>query len=625
MDRDRREPRSCRHLLLLPIVGTALVGFLLCVFTPYHSRASTATSPEEAVQEDPIFQARKTGRGAGIQPGRGKQWRPALPAAVGSKNASQASSLPAKSNAGVKLNVLQGTADYWADCWRGWSERLGLGILREELLSDPVVQMIRSAQPSEEERQQLQYQREFYYRDDSVRTVSLTLRLGVVFMLVCVLGFEMLLQGYPAGDLGRALAVPRLTYSPAKAAELSFAGAGINSVSPSRQVTETRLSRQVTGVLGADAGAAGAEGVAGAWGHAMSKGSLRRRDQALSWAKRVVNVQVHCRLHELVRRVLTLEESKVLESAGMDAVVLLRFCALCGRFCALSGIWCLMLVPLYRYGGEGSGSSDGLSLYSVSNLRDGSWCFWAVVPSAYLCNLALCGLLWKEYEHFVKLRRSFLGGEYDFTNNNNNSPERAAPSELHGYFGPGPTDRRTRRAASFQENIQENKTPPARSLSPQSPEHGSPRTPQPQAWRWSRLDSSVLQKEVQWARGVTPPTLFPMQHLVGNGASCSGERWQGRPTAFPAQAGDRQAPLQTHHSADLVREQARRSVLLERLPPELREPAALRACLEDLLGAGSVVSVAFAPPDARKLSELLQERNCLLRSSGVIPPLPSWQ
>ena len=43
------------------------------------------------------------------------------------------------------------------------------------------------------------------------------------------------------------------------------------------------------------------------------------------------------RLHQLLRRVLTLEDKSIVDSAGMDALILLRFCALCGRFCVRRG------------------------------------------------------------------------------------------------------------------------------------------------------------------------------------------------------------------------------------------------------------------------------------------------
>eukprot|EP00931_Biecheleriopsis_adriatica_P004421 TRINITY_DN106097_c0_g1_i1.p1 TRINITY_DN106097_c0_g1~~TRINITY_DN106097_c0_g1_i1.p1 ORF type:complete len:1234 (+),score=180.47 TRINITY_DN106097_c0_g1_i1:45-3746(+) len=470
-------------------------------------------------------------------------------------------------------SVIDSTADYWAEWWRGWSERLGL---REELLKDPVVELLRAAAPTEEERAQLQYQREWYYRDNNVFSVKLTLRLGLICFLMCLVSFEMILQGWLFGNLGLALVVPRLTFSPAKARELS---------------------------LGPRAGV-------------RQPGARRRMVRAL------VTGKVTCQLHQLFRRVLTLEEKDVLGAAGMDALVLLRFCALCGRFCALCCLWCLPLLPLYGAGGPAVASEAGetsLSLCSLSNLPAGSRGLWAVVPASYLCNLALCGLLWKEYEHFVKLRRTWLGGEDSHTFTLRTAGRRGTPpytqvAEMSSTkaadvdedeLGVGPL------GSSASIGPPPVVLPPTDKRQPQKPR----RSPHPSEsaspiLSCQHADLDVDSIQVEWSRGITPPQLQGSFR-----GSCPSGDIPSPPVPPPLQI----AQATQSASLDLVREQARRSVMFERIPPELRDAHELRVCLEELLGQGSVVSVAFAPPDARRLSQLLEERSSLIRTSSASP------
>uniref|UniRef100_A0A6T0W2C0 CSC1/OSCA1-like 7TM region domain-containing protein n=1 Tax=Alexandrium monilatum TaxID=311494 RepID=A0A6T0W2C0_9DINO len=283
---------------------------------------------------------------------------------------------------------------------------------------------------------------------------------------------------------------------------------------------------------------------------------------ARRWARqirRALAKQVRSRLVEMLRAVLTVDEERVLECAGLDALVMLRFCALCGRFCALAGAFGLLLTPLYSAGGGSPlldvfgigaalanstsslpGVQHSLSRFTLANLGPGSLSLWAVVPVAYGCTLVLCGLLWKEYERFVVLRRCYLGGE----------------------------------ALSLR-------TSPGGASVPQD-------------------CAAILAADFPWQRGLTPP---PLTQAGGEGLE----------TPRPGERGSAEFPA--------CLEQMRRTVLVERLPQDLREPSALRACFEELLGERTVHSVAMVPPDARKLSEMLRERARLLREGGDLGAL----
>lgn len=486
--------------------------------------------------------------------------------------------------------VVQGTLDYWKDFWHHVFVRFGLADLEQELLTDPVVAILRGAGPSPEERAKLQQQREDYYQDDSVQSVRLTIIGGIVILVGSMIGFEMLLRGLPGG-YGRAVAVPRLAFEPA-------AAAGLLGALPQDLGSFTLGDPQRRGEdtdRGTDGEPEEEETDAEPGPSRGSRAPSRASNEEEAFAGRAVPLrsnrlarlrQVRCRLWELLHVALTVDEGRILSSAGMDALIMLRFCALCGRFCVLSGVCCLLLVPLYAAGGnwwEGVSRAQGLSRYSVSNLRHGSMSLWAVVPAAYICTFILCGLLWKEYERFVALRRSFLGGE---------APKQEEPLLLRAW---------ETRLLAVELPWKRGLTPPQlwtpgfgnpadTDLDPNWPNHSYAST----LHRTTSQNSSALVSS--WAPSLLSPPVPPVRPLHPMHAGPSSMKVQG------------ELPY-----LDLVREQARRTVLLERLSPELRDPVSLRSLLEELLGSGVVHSVAFAPPDARRLSDYLHERTHLQR------------
>jgi len=110
--------------------------------------------------------------------------------------------------------------------------------------------------------------------------------------------------------------------------------------------------------------------------------------------------------------------------------------------------------------------------------------------------------------------------------------------------------------------------------------------------------------EFPWRRGFTPPVLpTEINNLLASPS-----------VAAPGHASSSHLP----YMQNVVAEQTRRTVMVERIPPEQREPQALRASFEALLGAGTVHSVAFVPSDSRKLSELMDERRLLVRGQGEL-------
>eukprot|EP00434_Breviolum_minutum_P000481 symbB.v1.2.000415.t1/scaffold30.1/size407774/31 len=278
--KDHRQQQRQRSNVLIPCLLLLVLAISLAGWqkgssglrSGVHSRSNSTKVPIEVILQYEALPADSAAHQRHVQVmhnvSRGPKpppipWPPHLPRFMQHKSISNSSLATRATSA-----IMQSTIDYWVDCCTRWSERLGL---REELMKDPVLELLRSAArsavPTEEERKKLQEQREWYYHDSSVFYVMLTLRLGFVGFVLSLFAFESLLQGWIFGDLGQALAVPRLFFSPAKAAELSFQGFGCSSIH-----------------------------------------SRKPRGYKREVFRRIITGQVPCRLHQLLRRVMTLED-----------------------------------------------------------------------------------------------------------------------------------------------------------------------------------------------------------------------------------------------------------------------------------------------------------------------------
>ncbi|CAK0847998.1 unnamed protein product [Prorocentrum cordatum] len=395
-----------------------------------------------------------------------------------------------------------GMVDYWGTFYRRtWPLH-------------PLGSLFRAAPLSPEEQAEEKKMQEAYFTDDSLRGVLITVGASLPVTLLTLLIFEHFLRGEPGGLL-QSLGLPRMLFSetsasrPAVVARRPSDGTELRAAMPDslrRVIAPPPLSR---------------------W-----RQKPPQRSGHVSAARRKFTNKLRLRLAQLLRVLLTVNERTVLECAGMDALVMLRFCALCGRFCALSSLWCLLLVFCFTAGGylRATEPYRGLGLCSISNVGPNSRLLWAVVPVSYLCTLTLCGLLWREYERFVQLRRIFFlcGGRLG---------ERPMLSDP------------------------------------------SPREP----WPHGSATDEELNTDARFTRGLTPPTMARLR------------------TAMPGVEGRRREATAAPEE-DLLA-QTRRTVLVERLPPELREPGALQAHFEEWLGAGTVHSVSPVPSDAKKLSQ----------------------
>eukprot|EP00929_Paragymnodinium_shiwhaense_P062467 TRINITY_DN31186_c0_g2_i1.p1 TRINITY_DN31186_c0_g2~~TRINITY_DN31186_c0_g2_i1.p1 ORF type:complete len:1211 (-),score=199.81 TRINITY_DN31186_c0_g2_i1:145-3777(-) len=430
-----RQRLGRKHVASYTLLG--LAGFLVCAVSVYASHAGSARILSTLLRRQELDQ-QLTEAAEGLLK---------LHATT-----TTTTTLPAEEEEEEEVrtkSVLRGTISVWQRIWRKYVFNPEEDT--EKILPKPVAELLKSAQLSEWERERLRRQQEDYYHDDSLRKVMVTLALNVPAFVILLIGYELLLRDWPWRG-GRELVVPRLVLDELTSSAISGSADTDVLHFPRRPPDpESHYSRSPSA-------------------------KPRRR----------------CRLLQLLRVVLTADETLLVECAGLDGVVVLRFCAMCGRFCVLSCVWCLILAALYARGSNWwiTGPKQELSRFSLSNLRQGSPMLSAVVPAAYAFTATLCGLLWKEYEHFVMLRRHFLGGRRAY---------KIAKGRSHdtkgGYLG--------------------------------------------------------------------------------------------------------------------ISDQTRRTVVVERLPDDLRSPDALRSFFEKLLGAGTVHSVAPVPADSTELSWMLEERERL--------------
>jgi hypothetical protein len=103
-------------------------------------------------------------------------------------------------------------------------------------------------------------------------------------------------------------------------------------------------------------------------------------------------------------------DADLLMTAGVDAVMLLRFCDLCLRFCLHGCAWAALLLPTYYTAAPEGQSAEGAYRFSLSNVPDGDDRLWLAVAASWaLCLHLLYSLDW-EYRRFVGLRQKHLTG-----------------------------------------------------------------------------------------------------------------------------------------------------------------------------------------------------------------------
>ncbi|KAI1846718.1 hypothetical protein JX266_007291 [Neoarthrinium moseri] len=108
--------------------------------------------------------------------------------------------------------------------------------------------------------------------------------------------------------------------------------------------------------------------------------------------------------------VLKTSEHDIVNHAGMDAAIFLRFTRMCRNiFLVLSILGCGILIPINYT--QNSGNSEQKWLKRITPLEVWGGKQWGLVVVTYLFNFTICGILWWNYRKVLQLRRRYFESE----------------------------------------------------------------------------------------------------------------------------------------------------------------------------------------------------------------------
>ncbi|GAB7361971.1 hypothetical protein MBLNU230_g2008t1 [Neophaeotheca triangularis] len=108
-----------------------------------------------------------------------------------------------------------------------------------------------------------------------------------------------------------------------------------------------------------------------------------------------------------IKTVATTKEETMIEKAGLDAALFLRFTRMLRNiFICLSFIGCGILIPLNILSSNSKGSNAFMRMTPL--FINNRTSFWAYVLCAYLFDIIICYFLWRNYRVIVRLRRQYF-------------------------------------------------------------------------------------------------------------------------------------------------------------------------------------------------------------------------
>jgi hypothetical protein len=115
-------------------------------------------------------------------------------------------------------------------------------------------------------------------------------------------------------------------------------------------------------------------------------------------------------------------DEDLLKSVGVDGYVFFRFLRACWYIFAICGsVGLVVLLPVYSTA-PGNKGVAGINLYSMGNVESQGSRLWAPWILTYLFTGVFLYFMYKEYEHFVVIRRKFLReGDQDINEQKNYS------------------------------------------------------------------------------------------------------------------------------------------------------------------------------------------------------------
>ena len=112
-----------------------------------------------------------------------------------------------------------------------------------------------------------------------------------------------------------------------------------------------------------------------------------------------------------IPQVYSISDGEMLQLAGMDGYVFLRFKKLCATLCSICCIGAIILITVYS-AAAGNDNVTGLDKLSMANIPSDSGGFelWVAWIFVYLFTAAFLLLFHWEYEHFAKIRGKYFAG-----------------------------------------------------------------------------------------------------------------------------------------------------------------------------------------------------------------------
>lgn len=110
-----------------------------------------------------------------------------------------------------------------------------------------------------------------------------------------------------------------------------------------------------------------------------------------------------------VMPIVKLNDEDTLKAAGLDALVFLRFLKLCAKMmlaCGVVGL--ILLAPIYATTGPGMEGVNGISHYTMGNIKQGGDRLWAPLLCMWGFTILFLYLMNEEYKNFVSLRQTFM-------------------------------------------------------------------------------------------------------------------------------------------------------------------------------------------------------------------------
>jgi hypothetical protein len=109
-------------------------------------------------------------------------------------------------------------------------------------------------------------------------------------------------------------------------------------------------------------------------------------------------------------QVYNISDDEMLQLAGLDGYVLLRFLLFCTKLCTICTLGAAILMPVYYYSEGVDDDINGVDRLSMANVDTRGHRLWGSLAGSYLFTMVFLYLIHLEYEAFMKARTKFFLG-----------------------------------------------------------------------------------------------------------------------------------------------------------------------------------------------------------------------